>query len=246
MRLINFTILLTALFMITSCASRKDVIYFQNVDQIVGKGVDVKYNTIKENDRLSILVTAEDKEVIKSFSVGGQGNGSESGMFYTVDTDGNIVFPYLGAIHVKGLTRLDLIAQLRKDLSKYIKDPIVNVTLMNFQVTVLGATKGSVLEFENNDRPTILEALAKSGDINITAKRNDILVIREDNGVRSLYKLDVRDANIVNSPGYYLAQNDIIYVEPNRSGIQGNKSTWYLSVGMTVITIALAVINLVK
>src|SRR5690606_37267784 len=95
----------------------------------------------------------------------------------------------------------------------------------------------------DNDRPTILDAIASAGDLKITAKRDDILVTREEEGKRHSYRLDIRDADIMNSPAYYLAQNDIIYIEPNTTGIQGNRSTWYLSLGMTVVTVGLTIFN---
>src|SRR5690606_29301973 len=103
-----------------------------------------------------------------------------------------------------------------------------------------------VLDLSNNDRPTIVEAIAMSGDLKLTAKRYDILVIREEGGRRHSYRLDIRDADIMNSPAYYLAQNDIIYVEPNTTAIQGYRRPWYLSLGMTVLGVGLTIYNLIN
>jgi polysaccharide export outer membrane protein len=242
--------LLVTIIFLGSCASKKDVIYFQKNQNVLDSAYSVNYYKIKPMDRLRINVSGPDEVAIAPFKA----NASQSGgsgsivnsILYTVEEDGNIVLPYIGRMKVEGMTRLDVVKTLRESLSRFVKGPIVDVRMENFRVTILGSTTAQLLEFTENDRPTILEAIAQSGDLKITAKRNDILLIREENGTRMSYRLDIRDSEILNSPAYYLAQNDIIYIEPNTTGIQANKSTWYLSLGMTLITVGLTIFNLFK
>ncbi|MGJ1509317.1 polysaccharide biosynthesis/export family protein [Sphingobacterium siyangense] len=240
---------LTIIFL-GSCASRKDVIYFQHNKNALDSTYSINYFKVKPMDRLRINVSGPDETAIAPFKAnasqsGGSGSVVNS-ILYTVEEDGSIVLPYLGRIKVQGMTRLEVVKTLREKLASYVKEPIVDVRMENFRVTILGNTTAQVIDFTMNDRPTILEAIAQSGDLKITARRNDILVIREEEGNRKSYRLDIRDSEIVNSPAYFLAQNDIIYVEPNTTGIQGNKSTWYLSLGMTLITVGLTVFNLFR
>lgn len=199
-------------------------------------------------DRLRVNVTASDEAAIAPFRANiSQGGGAASNqILYTVDESGNIVLPYLGLVSVGGKTRLQAVDHIREELKRYVKDPVVDVHIESFRVTVLGHTRSQVIDFSGHDRPTVLDAIATSGDLQMTAKRDDILVIREVNGQRQSYRLDIRDAEIFNSPAYYLAQNDIIYVEPNTTGIQANRRPWYLSLGMTVIGAGLTIYRLFR
>ncbi|NGM63407.1 hypothetical protein G5B30_15965 [Sphingobacterium sp. SGG-5] len=236
-----------ALLLFNSCASRKDVIYFQKNQSVLDSAFSVDYVKIKPMDRLRINVTGPDEAAIAPFRVNmtqGGGGGAANMILYTVEHDGSVILPYLGAVQVAGRTRLQAIGLIREELKRYVNDPVVDIRIENFRVTMLGDAGSQVMDFSDNDRPTILDAIAMSGDLKITAKRNDILVIREEGGRRHSYRLDIRDADIMNSPAYYLAQNDVIYVEPNTTGIQGNRRPWYLSLGMTVVGAALTIYSL--
>ncbi len=243
---INLIILL-GLLLFNSCATRKDVIYFQDNQQVLDSAFSVDFVKIKPMDQLRISVSGPDEEAIAPFIVktsqGGGGGGSNI-ILYTVDQSGNVVLPYLGAVHVAGKTRLQTIESIREALKRYVNDPIVDVRIENFRVTVLGHANSQIIDFSDSDRPTILDAIATAGDLQITAKRNDILVIREEDGKRASYRLDIRDAEIMNSPAYYLAQNDIIYVEPNTTAIQAYRRPWYLSLGMTILGVGLTIFSL--
>ncbi|NGF56516.1 polysaccharide export protein [Parapedobacter sp. SGR-10] len=237
----------SALLLVSSCASRKDVIYFQQNQSVLDSAFSVDYVRIKPMDRLRINVSGPDEAAIAPFRVNttqGGGGGATNQILYTVDHGGNVVLPYLGAVHVAGKTRLQTVESIREALKRYVNDPIIDVQIENFRVTILGDIGAQVIDLSDNDRPTILDAIAMSGDLKITARRNDILVIREEGAQRRSYRLDIRDAGILNSPAYYLTQNDIIYVEPNTTGIQGNRRPWYLSLGMTVIGAGLTIYNL--
>lgn len=236
------------LFVFSSCTSRRDVIYFQKNQQVLDSAFSVDYVKIKPMDRLRVNVTGPDATVVEPFRVSSQGGGGGANniILYTVDQQGNIVLPYLGEVHVGGKTRLQATDTIRESLKRYVKEPIVDVRIESFQVTMLGHIGGSVLDFSGNDRPTVLDAIAMSGDLSMTAKRYDILVIREEAGRRHSYRLDIRDADIMNSPAYYLAQNDIIYVEPNTTAIQAYRRPWYLSLGMSLLGIGLTLFNLIN
>ncbi|WP_140937930.1 polysaccharide biosynthesis/export family protein [Sphingobacterium lumbrici] len=232
------------LFM-NSCASRRDVIYFQKNEYVLDSAFSVDFVKIKPMDRLRINVSGPEEEAIAPFRVSTVqgGGGAANQILYTVEQDGHIVLPYLGRVLVQGKTRLEVVGAIRESLKRYVKDPVVDVHIENFRVTVLGHITPQVLDFSTTDRPTLLEAIAQAGDIRINAKRDDILVIREESGKRVSYRVDLRDADIFNSPAYYLAQNDIIYIEPNSSAIQANRSTWYITLGMTIITVGLTILN---
>jgi len=242
-------LIVSVLLLFSSCASRRDVIYFQKNQEVLDSDFSVDYVKIKPMDRLRVNVTAPDEAAIAPFRVSttqGGGNAASNQILYTVDDTGNIVLPYLGQVNIGGKTRLQAVEQIREALKRYVKDPVVDVRIESFRVTVLGHTGSQVIDFSEHDRPTILDAIATSGDLQMTAKRDDILVIREANGQRQSYRLDIRDAEIFNSPAYYLAQNDIIYVEPNTTGIQANRRPWYLSLGMTVIGAGLTIYSLFR
>lgn len=247
-RLLRFSYALLMVWTIASCATRREVIYFQDHKHVLDSTFHVEYIKIKPMDRLRIIVAGPDEEAIAPFRATGQGGGGggaqRMGMLYTVDLEGRVVLPYLGEVQVAGQTRLQVIETVRTALRRYVNEPIVDVQLENFRVTVLGATGAQVINYAEHDRPTVLEAIAASGDLNIMAKRSDILLIREVDGRRQSYRLDIRDANLLNSPAYYLAQNDIIYIEPNSTGIQGYRRAWYLTVGMTFVTAGLTLYTL--
>lgn len=247
-KIIQIVLLFIAIIFLGSCASRKDVIYFQKNNQVLDSALSINYVKIKPMDRLRINVSGPDEDAIAPFKVNtSQGGGNSANViFYTVEEDGAIILPYIGNLQVEGMTRMEVIKTLRESLTRYVKEPIVDVRIENFRVTILGQTTAQVLDFSNTDRPTILEAIAQSGDLRITAKRNDILLIRENGGKRISYRVDIRDSEILNSPAYYLAQNDIIYIEPNTTGIQANRSTWYITLGMTLITVGLTIFNVFK
>ncbi len=240
---INLIILL-GLLLFNSCATRKDVIYFQNNQEVLDSAFSIDFVKIKPMDQLSISVSGPDEEAIAPFIVKTTQGGGSNIILYTVDQSGNVVLPYLGAVHVAGKTRLQALESIRETLKRYVNDPIVDVRIENFRVTVLGHASSQIIDFSDSDRPTILDAIATAGDLQITAKRNDILVIREEDGKRASYRLDIRDANMMNSPAYYLAQNDIIYVEPNTTAIQAYRRPWYLSLGMTILGVGLTIFSL--
>jgi polysaccharide export outer membrane protein len=197
----------------------------QDLDN-VNKSIKVPEISIQPQDMLSIVVSSKEPELALPFNlpiisyqgVGESYMGQQRLLGYTVNRDGDIDFPVLGKLHVEGLTRYRLEQFIKEKIiaEGYIKDPVVTVQLMNLRVTVNGeVTRPGTYEIKN-DHITLFEALSMAGDLTIYGRRDNVKVIREKNGERTAYQADLRTANIFESPVYYLQQNDIIYVTPNR------------------------------
>jgi polysaccharide export outer membrane protein len=148
---------------------------------------------------------------------GGYAMGAPTPPGYLVQENGNIEFPIIGSIKVGGLTRTQAIEQIKQQLSSYVVNPTVSVRILNFRVTVLGEVRNPGTFTIPNERITILEALGVSGDLLITGERQNVLVIREEDGTRKEYRIDLTQESLFSSPVFYLQQNDVVYVEPNRA-----------------------------
>lgn len=213
--------------LVASCASRKDIVYFQNLPEEIGQLDSVQNNfKIKPNDILSIVVSAYDPSAVKPFNLvleSSAGGGKNQG--YLTGADGYIEFPVLGKVKVAGLTRAELSKQLKEQISEYILNPIVTINILNFKVSILGSvTKPGVYSIQG-ERVTLLDAIGLAGDLSINGKRDNVLVLRETNGKKDYAYLDITDAKIMDSEYFYLQQNDLIYVEPNNAQIQSSAAS---------------------
>jgi polysaccharide export outer membrane protein len=239
-----------------SCGSRKDIVYYQGIDGIGSQTSSNSYEIkIQPDDLLSIIVSAEDQEIAMPFnlqsvsvqSTGRGGSGTQTVQLYLVDADGCIEFPILGKLKVSGLGRSEVLQILQKKIGVYIKDPIINLRLMNFKVSVQGEVTAPGTYSVDSDRLTVIEALSKAGDLTIYGKRNNILIIREMDGVKSFNRVDITKADFINSPFYYLAQNDVVYVEPNKRKIAdaavGPSTGLIFSVTSLLITVITLIIS---
>ena len=185
------------------------------------------YNpTIKPDDLLSILVMANDEKSTMLFNLpqelgnnlyGGYAQGAPTPPGYLVNSDGNIQFPIIGNIQLAGMTRTQAIEKLKEELSSYIVNPTISIRILNFRVTVLGDVRNPGTFTIPNERITVLEALGIAGDLLITGERENILVVRDDDGKKREFRIDLTSESLFSSPVYYLQQNDVIYVEPNRA-----------------------------
>jgi polysaccharide export outer membrane protein len=179
---------------------------------------------VQPQDMLSIVVSSKEPELALPFNLPivyqaiGESVGQQRLLSYTVNRDGDINFPVLGKLHVEGLTRNQLEQFVKEKIiaEGYIKEPVVTVQFMNFRVTVNGEVARPGTYEIKNDHITLFEALSMAGDLTIYGKRDNIKVIREKNGERTVFEVDLRTANIFDSPVYYLQQNDIIYVTPSK------------------------------
>jgi len=163
---------------------------------------------------------------------------------YLVDADGNINFPVLGKLKVAGVTTQQLGDQITQQLTTYLVEPIVNVRLTNFKITVMGEVKLPGTYTVPNERITLIEALGLAGDLTIQAKRSPILLIREKNGKREFITVDLTNKALFNSPYYYLAQNDVLYVEPNKAKVNSGAVGSGTSVLLSSIGILISLITL--
>ena len=230
--------ILLFIFLFTSCASQKKISYFQDIqfDSVFAtvEGNDI---TLRPDDMLSIVVSSKIPELAMLFNLpiiqqiagtdGKNGRYSQQELSgYTVDSRGNIDFPVLGEINVVGLTKEEVAVTIKDALisSDLIKDPIITINFINLQFSVLGEVSKPGRYNINKNRTTILEALSMAGDLTIYGERDRVFVIRNENGSeRITYQLDLRTQDIYQSPAFYIQQNDLIYVEPNK--IKANQST---------------------
>lgn len=173
-------------------------------------------------------------------------NDNQNGKAYLIDNTGFIDFPVIGKIKIGGLTRTEANKKLVEAVSEYITKPSINLSILNFKISVLGEVYRPGSYVIQSERITLLEALSKAGDLTIYGKRNNLLVIREVEGKKTYSRVDITSANFLNSPFYYLAQNDVIVVEPNKtkinSSVIGPDVTALLS-GLTVLLSLLAILR---
>ena len=214
--------------LMVSCRSN-DVSYFQDMtnEKNVLEGVESNYEVeIANDDLLAISVSSIDPNAIAVFNLPattflkpGVDEISTTPVLqsYLVDSEGYIDYPVLGRIRVVGMTRHELAEMLKKEISVYAKDPLVTVNFMNFKVSVLGeVTKPGTISI-TNERMSILDALGMAGDLTINGNRERVLLIRDDNGKKEYHVFNLTSSDIFRSPYFYLKQNDIIYVEPNKA-----------------------------
>lgn len=253
----RFMILMAAgaCILLGSCTSSKKLVYLQTSKNEVVENQAVAHPyqlKIQNDDLLYILLSSKDAELVEPFknsTLLGSSTQSSTGntLGFLVDGDGYISIPSLGKIYVRGLSCTELASKIEQELMEgnFIKDPVVSVRLGNFKVTVLGEvnTPGAI-EVDGN-RLTILEAISRCGDLKPTGKRKNIKILREQDGKQNIYEIDLTKADITSSPYYYLCQNDVIYVEPNKSlGTKSSPWSTIIGVGGTVLSLVISIITL--
>lgn len=247
-----------------SCGSSKQIAYFQNADSLnyaASKGLfDAK---IMPKDLLTITVSTTDPKAATPFNLsvtntlnatGYLSTGAGSLQTYLVDNDGFINFPVVGQLKVGGMTKRQCENYIRDKILPYMsktENPIVTVKMASFKVTVAGEVKASGVFNVDQEKISVIEALARAGDLTIYGKRGNVLLIREDaTGEKSVHRLNLNDANLINSPYYYLQQNDYLYVEPNsvqaKNSAIGSSTTIWISVVSILTSVASLVVNVLK
>ncbi|MDF4222868.1 MULTISPECIES: polysaccharide biosynthesis/export family protein [Maribacter] len=230
--------------LLVSCASKKDVVYFQNAGDYETIVSDNSHtNKFKIDDVISINVSTLDPQASMPFNLF---KGAEEGGFrpeqldYIIDKNGDIDFPVLGAIKIVGLSPEETKQLLTEKLSNYLKDPIINIRLKNFTISVLGEVARPGTYPVNGEQITVLEAIGLAGDLTIKGIRQNVMVIRDFNGTKVYTRIDLTQKESLNSPVYYLTQNDIVYVEPNKSAITSsaldNRASIWVSIASVLIT----------
>ncbi|GGG25166.1 polysaccharide biosynthesis/export family protein [Pontibacter amylolyticus] len=245
-------VLFLSLLFFASCSSlrTRNIVYFSDLEQkpILTESVEIKRLTIKPGDLLGIEVLTPNVETNMLFnrgiimeegaSGGGQmirqlGNQTEG---YLVDRRGTIDFPVLGTMPVNGMTTEQLRDSILLRVKEYVQDPIVKVRLQNFRFTMMGETGPRVVDVPaDNEDVNLLEGLAMAGGISIYGKMENVLVIREQNGERTMARLNLNSKETLNSPYFYLQQNDIVYVEPDKAKVTGTsfiRRNWGFAAGL--------------
>ncbi len=247
---------------LAGCSGSKEISYLQNIDTISLAGSKGLYDAkIMPKDLLTITVSTTDAEAARPFNLSVQGTLSSGGdsnqgsmQQYLVDNNGDIKFPVIGKIHVVGLTKTQCEDLITDKISPYMaaqEHPVVTVRMASYHVTVIGEVGSPKVVPVTTEKMNIFEALASAGDLGIYGKRNNLILLREDStGQKSFTRINLMDANLINSPYYYLQQNDIIYVEPNsvkakNSEIGSSTTLWFSLVGI-VTSIASLVVNIVR
>lgn len=235
-----------------SCTSPKQILYFQDIDEMVAQKIEEQYEpVIMKDDKLQILISGPDKSVITpyNFTLSDNSSGSytsaQAVVPYLVDSDGCIDMPGLGRLKVEGMRRVDLVNKITDLLRDggLIKDPVVSVSFMNYKVTVLGEVRNPGTYLMDGERNTILQALGKAGDLQLTAKRDDIILIRDVDGKQTHIKIDLTRSDILNSPYFYMHQNDVIYVPQSATRVR--QGTAALSLWSTVLSSITTLITII-
>ncbi|WP_251805123.1 polysaccharide biosynthesis/export family protein [Antarcticibacterium sp. W02-3] len=249
----KYFIIVFSIFLLTSCSTRKEIVYFQGAEQLDGTQNLMEFEPVFEvNDIIYVRVTSMNEVVAAPFQMqtGGQAGGGGGGgmqrnpslMGYMVDVNGNIQFPVLGEIEVAGKSRSELEAYLTKEIRRYVTDAVVAVRLLNFRVIVLGESGATTVVPVENERISIPELIASVGDITYNGIRDKIMIIREVDGVRSVGYVDMTSADVFNNPYYYLKQNDIVYVEPTLRQV---KSAGWITNWQGLVSIATTALSLI-
>ena len=250
------------LFIFTSCKTKEkasQLSYMQNIEEIATQAtINSAYSTLQPADQLVILVTAKDMDVVRPFNQNyssgeitqtsiassnapTQGQTTLAGPTYGIDSNGIIDFPVLGRLQTTGKTLVQFQDELRSKLTMYIKNPTVNIRISNYKITVLGEVARPGQYIIADGQTTLLSALGLAGDLTMYGKREDILVVRNENGIIAKERINMLQADFINSPYYHLQQGDVIYVTPNNTKEKASRldpnMPIYISVAGIIVTI---------
>ena len=246
-------LLLLVLLVANACTSTKRLVYLSDLPatgdyrETISNKVEPK---IQSDDLLSITVGSLNPESNVLFNngvlqtLGGTSSAAattRTNEGYSVDKEGNINFPVLGKVHLAGLTKEQATEELTTEIKKSVKNPIVNIKFLNFRITVLGEVNRPSTFTIPSERVNLLEAIGLAGDLTVYGKRDNILIIRERDGVRSTTRINLMSKSTLESSDYYLQQNDIVYVEPAKiKALQSGTTTFYL----TFVTLGISLISI--
>ncbi|MFQ9316906.1 polysaccharide biosynthesis/export family protein [Dysgonomonas mossii] len=266
MRIKHFLFVLMASIILNSCGSTQNISYFQDLQQgVPGEILNPIKITIKTDDKISIVISSKDSQLAELFNLPivahrvGQSqspslNQNQQISSYTVSSSGEIDFPVLGKIHVEGMTREEIASYIKNQLlsNNLIKDPVVTVEFANLSISVLGEVNTPGRYNIERDKITLLDALGMAGDLTIYGKRENVLVLRQTAGKQVPYKVNLNSGHdMYASPVYYLQQNDVVYVEPNKtrarqSTVNGNNvisTSFWLSVASLITTLTVLIVK---
>jgi len=264
-KLSYFFLAAVAVLAVTSCSTPKNVAYIQNSDSIDYAKSEFLYDArIMPKDILTITISTVNPEASEPFNLvvrnplnsSGNNINYSSGALqtYLVDNNGCIDFPIVGTLQVGGLTKSMCEKLIHDKIKRYMnaeENPIVTVRMSNYKISVIGEVNHPGMFTVGNEKVNIFEALAKAGDLSIYGVRDRVKLIRENaKGRKEIHTVNLNDANIVNSPYYYLQQNDVVYVEPNsvkaRNSAIGTSTTIWISVTGALVSLASLIVNVLK
>lgn len=254
-----FFLLCGMFLLLMSCSTKKSLAYLQEEsgDSTMVVAAQELYDArIKPKDLLTITVNTFDREASVPFNLMFPSGSAEPPMSssgenamqkYLVDNDGNIDFPVLGKIKVADMTKNQVEAYLKSQLRPYLKEePLINVRMVNYKISVLGEVNRPNSYTITNEKVNVLEALALAGDLTIYGKRDNVKLMRESvDGKREVVVLDLTDKNLIHSPYFYLQQNDVLYVEPNKTRMRNSKYSALTGQILTGVTAAVSVASLI-
>lgn len=266
MQIKNILQLLLTVILLSSCGSSKQINYLADLQAgdttIIPKASMIR---VKPEDKLTIIVNSRDPQLANLFNLpiitqrAGQTTTTTTSInnevsAYTVDTHGDIDFPVIGKIHIAGMNREEIAAFIKNELvtKKLVKDPVVTVEFTNHAVSILGEVNKPGRYGIDRDKVTILDALGMAGDLTIYGRRENVLVLREENGKQIPYKINLCSGReLLTSPAYYLQQNDVVYVEPNtvrarQSTVNGNNvrsSSFWFSLASLLTTVVVLIVK---
>lgn len=273
---IRTTIIVAVVFSMVACSSAKRMGYFQDVpDSLTSKAVAqavYKSPTVQVDDILQITVQTLDPGATMAINQPNSaswplaGSGAASGASggstgaaaapntgsavsgFLVDHDGNIELPLVGKVQVKDKTTDEVRELVRQKAAQFYKDPVVNVRLANFKITVLGEVNRPSTYIMPSEKVTLLDALGMAGDMTIYGRRENVMVIREENGQKQFARFDLNNSNLFTSPFYYLKQGDVVYVEPNKQKVNGSdvSAVRRISIITAVTTLAIVLLTRIK
>ena len=220
----------------------------QNANSVTVSEIYEPY--LQPNDVISIIISSENPEIAAPYNLidvslnTDQSLGNQNLQTYIIDKNGAIEFPIIGAMKIGGLSKSQAIEKIKSVLKEHVKDAVVNLRILNFKISVLGEVAKPNTYTVNSERITLLEALSLAGDLTIYGNRNTIMVIREKEGNKEIQRIDITKPNFITSPYYYLAQNDVVYVEPNKTRINSSAIGPNITVGISALSLIATIIVL--
>jgi polysaccharide export outer membrane protein len=258
--LINCILPFLVLFQLASCKSSRNLVYFsdlKNSEDYKAVVQNAAVLRIQPNDLLSIRLTSLSPESNELFNRGVMQltttntttNSTTNADVavpdggYLVDSEGNIDFPVLGKVKLGGLTKDEATTKMTTAIKQYVKSPIITIRLLNFRITVIGEVSKPSTFLVSTGRINILEALGLAGDMTAYGKRENVLLIRESDGIRSTTRLNLNNKEILSSPYFYLQQNDVVYVVPDRlKEVQASTNTRTVTIATIAASVLVAII----
>lgn len=265
-KLYSLVYLLAVMAIMSSCVSTKKIVYFQGSEELFQQAQQIMQQyemRLKPADQVYVKVTCSEPELLTIFAqdvlMGSTGNMNASSLTsntnnmtnaygYTVTNEGDLILPAIGKVHVEGSTSDEAAVKIENKIREMnlIKNPEVTVRLINARVAVIGAVKAPQVVSLTSERNTILDILAKCGDIGDTGLRQNVKLYREVNGQRVMYEVDLTKTDLFNNPAYYVQQNDLIYVEPNKSqSIKSSAFYTFLTAGASILGVISAILSMV-